>query len=41
MMDIIEIIGWTALGFFPMFSSLELITRKLAAGISSRLFLKR
>jgi len=40
-MDIIEIIRWMALGFLPMLSLLELITRKLAAGISSRLFLKR
>jgi hypothetical protein len=30
-----------ALGFFPTLSLLELITRKLAEGISSRLFLKR
>jgi len=40
-MDIIEIIEWMALGFLPMLSLLELITQKLAAGISSRLFLER
>jgi len=40
-MEIIEMIGWMALGFLPTLSILEFMTRKLAARISGRLFLKR
>ena len=39
-MELVELIGWTALGFLPTYVALELGTRKLANRMPKGLFIK-
>ena len=38
-MELIELMGWMALGFIPTYAALEVGTRKLAKKVSSRLLI--
>jgi hypothetical protein len=40
-MELIEMMGWMALGFVPTFAALEVGTRKLAKRMSGKLSLNR
>lgn len=40
-MELVELIGWMALGFIPTYAALEVGTRKLAKKMSVRLSINR